>query len=1512
MKNKKAPQYILTLLIIGLIFIFSVGLSIWIITDTIKVKPNENDQTNQIIIEYLDGQEGTYNGNILLPSNTTLGLDINSERLTYSYKKENSDGTYPIDFTEVDLENKLGPIDAGNYKIKVSFVNYDNPENPIEQELDFVIKPKNINSAIAVFNNNAENKFYLNQTYEEFIKDLQVSIVLVENAQPTPLTINVDFTVTTPDLSEINLNASTTIVGKGNYNGQLTLLYSVNKMQLFVTLSKEHPSYNAQTGIYEFEYSKTGINFDEILIIKNSKEEDVIPTAITYSHKGLADQGDYTNIGFPTGVAPYWLKIVVSATNYDDVMIDSIQVKINPISISSAVVNLANTTLTYNGSAQIIAVESVVFDGDTLVEGEDYEAPIYSNNVDAGTNKAVVMIKGKGMYGDSVKAYFTINKATPTLTPPTYTNDAYIEGEQPLVLKEGYATFNGNNNLSGTIASNIASQTFTVGTSSTNNIVVTYTFVPNDKNANGTSNYNQATATKTLIMYGVAYNSISKKYYGTIEAGIENADSTNNQVWVVPGIKATTGFYPTIKKDVSIKNSTTFGLAYMFTADGTITPYETYNYPSEAYKDPSADANPSQAMIAENITLTVSSGGTLTIGAFIRDTGTVNKQSVLMNNGSIIVDNGGTVYSYGFTKGTGIVELKSGGTIYDVLKIYDFAGGRYAPGMYFKEYRLGQEITQERLNNILPFQSYSMHNISCELKIHTGSTFYTRADLNISQTIYVQNVVLFGSGGLFELSATSGFSENYVKRTVENTVETTDFNSVWESSNQSIYQREVYEFHTTVKDNPIQMHIAMEVVISVDLDFKTDKYTAMPIGLMDITIKNGHTLTIRSNSWKFLPGSKLTIEENAKLLTESGVNVIFYEDYYDNFTVIDANGNPSSPASFSYYSNHTLLYDSSTKKVKSDYVTKFYVDGTFESSGNIGGTIGATKDTGRVVLSSGSATLRRLRSIKYLGTSEVGAAAISWSNFGGKVYDDVRATKMYLYNGSTINSYSDGVAQGEYKAITDGDGKSGWYATEISIYYDLNGGTGTPPSTLGPITSENGYLVQSNDVLKLAPIPTRNGYVYGDENSEFYWALDPEGTKPIIPGETRLYASTVFYAIWIPDVYEIDYVNVYYGSNSTDSILDENPNQSSYTILDFVSFKTPTKYDSNGDEMVPGGFFTDISCSDEFKIENMSNEYGDKTIYIYWYPADSTTIIINYVLAVDEKVQLFDTLLTPVSEKAVIIDEDIKWTPKDLAVFINEDESKDGYFTQWYFDPIYSDPYEKVYAEVMKNVVTENNQMILTLYSKILPKLELEIANDGVNYEGQDKYYIPGQEFDLPACPQLADGTPKPGYKFVGWSATGCAISENKVTVSDGATSLKLTAIYKKIVKITITMTAYGEDSYLISTTKKYYTAKISAISGYFGADIDDFYNVGQTANTIPSDLVSVSQGVIDIYVTEGSQFKVTVDAIRPLHTSRKIGSPNSKSGLTVVEGSTSGKSPFTITVGLTDGKVSWTGQHNY
>ena len=84
MKNRKRLPFILFISIITFIFTISIGFSIWLITDRITIKPSLD--VENVIIKYFDNDEATYDGNILLPSSTELGLDVNSDELTYYYK----------------------------------------------------------------------------------------------------------------------------------------------------------------------------------------------------------------------------------------------------------------------------------------------------------------------------------------------------------------------------------------------------------------------------------------------------------------------------------------------------------------------------------------------------------------------------------------------------------------------------------------------------------------------------------------------------------------------------------------------------------------------------------------------------------------------------------------------------------------------------------------------------------------------------------------------------------------------------------------------------------------------------------------------------------------------------------------------------------------------------------------------------------------------------------------------------------------------------------------------------------------------------------------------------------------------------------------------------------------------------------------------------------------------------------------------------------------------------------
>ena len=1055
MKNRKKPQYILTLLIFSLTFLFSIGLAIWIITDTIIVKPSETDQTNQIIIEYLDKQDGTYNGNILLPSNTAFGLDINSERLTYSYKKENSDGTYPAEFTEVDLENKSGPIDAGNYKIKVSFVNYDNPETPIEQELDFVVIPRSIEDAEVVFDREDGNVFYVGHTYDDFVENMKVSIVLVENAQATPLLIDKDFTLNAPELTIINNSKSTKIVGINNFEGELTIIYDVKPPEL-VAIVATNENFVLQGSSYLTIF--TGKEIPLSVTVEDSLGTEIAGASVSYSYT-IRGKNEYLS-GLPIDYQYYTIQIAMSAPDYEN-KTTSIDVFVNSASLENVEISVSGNYVYNAGEIKpgSSALSATFGDYGTLEYGTDYIINGYSNNIDAGT--AIIKItygSGKNFSG-STTCEFTINKATPVITLPSYkyvkqyngnNRGWYIEGMTPILSVNGNAKFeNYENNMvlvEGTLASNASTRTFTEGDNAINEVAIQYTFVPSD-----VKNFNQATADDYLVMLATGYSTTTSKYYGTVEKAIA---VTTGKTYVLSQIYELTGFYPTItnKNDlnpdddfdpniINVANGASlilpYGISLTETTDSEgklkIT-YENFvdsfiTGDQKSYDTSSkVTTKPSFLIIEDDITMNFNGTSQLIVGSFIQASGlsAFANSSMILNEGTINMNGTSKVTAHGFIKGKGEFKLNSGTKCYDLLTMYDFPGARYAAGMYY-EYYHGRSSSKMKYNNIMPFQTYSFHNISCQLYLYYGAEYYATTQINVSNTIYSRDVLMFGnssSSALFKMQGSGG----HIYRTVENYDGSDSLNTSFLESNQLASQKEVYKFNSNIIDGSITVSMT---IVAVDITITSSTSLAMPIGMMDITICNGYTLTINQNSYKFFPGSKVTIEEGGTLnIANSSANVIFYSDYIDDYTK-----NGSKPSPEAYQVKHSFLYNSDKTAVIPEYASKLIVNGTLTATGKVGGVILTTGTTGKITLSSNSASLNKLTSISELSNSQATSAAATlvdffgWGSavhFNGTVKTDTQSPKLYLQNGTAISTTLSNASTGTYVAVTDGAGNYGW------------------------------------------------------------------------------------------------------------------------------------------------------------------------------------------------------------------------------------------------------------------------------------------------------------------------------------------------------------------------------------------------------------------------------------------------------------------------------------------------------
>lgn len=1443
---KKIKVFLIMVLTIPILVL--IGFSTWIITNKLIIKPDI--EINKVLTEYLNSQKGTYNGNVLLPNSNVIGVvsDGRNTELTYYYKEKNSSNEY---IECVDSNTSIGPINAGEYLIQVKYaVNdtiytidniafkinkaiYDmsnitfnntskvyNRENQIiecngtlpkgvtvtytgfgknvgeypitasfsgdtrnyeaipDKTATLTITPKDISECRIYFSNvdiTTENNGFIFLS-ERTLSYIQSGLTIKDNEDI--LNESSEYTIDWNNCGVLPGSTNTAnISGTGNYTGTSTITYKIEQPELIVVASLE--------GQIDSATYDGNIHYPSVKVITKYSSTPLTDYTLSYDME-------------PINAGQYNVKVTASKSGYLDGS-SSVSIVIYPASIKDAVVNVSSHSdnpnfFVYNNGNEIRpSVESVVLNGKTLTVNTEYNVSSYSSNRNACTNAAIVTVKGTGNYTGEASGSFSILKATPIVTLPTFIKNTIIEGEKPTIKSQGVAKHN-NVNVSGTFtSSNINNITFTVGTNPTSEFGINYSFIPSD-----TNNFNSISdaGSVTIIVYGVGYNSSNKNYYGTIEKGL-SAASSGQTLWVVTKIYENTGFYPTIKSNCAVGSGITLALTMK---DGDYsTGYKIYNDGESAANFDTSDTIGSCLAISSTITLTIN--GTLLVGGFLNSNSQIGPRGVLMNNGTISFENGSIVNAYGYIKGNGIIYAKNGSTIHDAFRIYDFPGARYAAGMYYNTYKLSSQT----YNNILPFQSYSFHNISCPINIYYGSKYYARYQLNVSETIYGQDLLMFGSGGLFSINTDGGsdLSKGYIKRTIENTVQSTNINDDYKSINQSPYQRAVYEIFTDISDNQIEVKMSLKGII--DINIKTSTDLAMPVGMMRFIIKNSYHLNLSKNSYKFLPGSEILIEEGANMTLAAGTNIIFYNEYYDNFKAFDVNKKEINPVTFSYHYNHKLIYDSDYS-VKEQYISKIIVNGTLNAIGNFGGIIETTSQNGKLILNSNNASLNRLASITYwnVSASDIASALTIPISCGGRVYKDTQYSKLKMYNGNGVNIDYSTIAAGTYYSIKDSNGNYGWRTDKLNISYDLNGGSGiTPDPILNIPVSTGGYTIQSTDIP--SDVFTREYYEF------IGWALDGHGNSMIIPNETIIYASSVFYAIWNPIPYSITYHNVYYNNCGSGDNLDTNPNPSELTIESAFNLGNPT----NGNYLFDG-WYTDPSCNSEYRITSIQNIHNDLILYAHWFPEGTKTITIKYNINVHSDVT--DLIPDMPDETIPLVNNQTAWHPMDLKAIANNNNTIQYYFEGWYFE----DGTDYSPEELSSRIQEDNTITTVTLKIYVKAKLKVKYVDvEGFDYinKPDDYYIIPGSTITLAngSAKTITDDAKgeKKIYTFSTYSITGMTGQ------FDLGSSVQINSATDNIVTIKPIMVVKKQYKIILSDTN-YYSAKINSTNIVSGNYYDE------------------------------------------------------------------------------------------
>ena len=527
--------------------------------------------------------------------------------------------------------------------------------------------------------------------------------------------------------------------------------------------------------------------------------------------------------------------------------------------------------------------------------------------------------------------------------------------------------------------------------------------------------------------------------------------------------------------DVVLHNS------YTISSGSIILPYSETCTDTTGYKVKNTAASSaakvnSLMIIDEGVTLTIST--TLTVGADIYSGSSIAGKGVLVNNGTIILQSSGTINSYGFLKGTGNVEIKSGATLVDYFAIYDWPGGQNGYGLYKKK--------------VFSFQVYSFHNVSCKTRIYSGATYKAWYQLYMASTFVADNITLVGSGGLFQLS------NGYIDKSVEDTTTTTNVNTNYTSSNVDRTIRDILDIHGDFSDNSISITIKVSLVSQT---ISTSTILALPIGFMKIKVSEG-TGTLAKNSYKFLPGAGLYIGEKGKITINSGVNIIFYDEYPDDYTYKDESSNTHSGLTntYSYQTKHSAIY--SNGSVIDGYHPILMVDGTLDVKGNLGGNIYTSGTTGTIMFSNTSASLSKVLTLTYKSSIlNPGSDCTTTS-------ETVNA-RIYLYNSGSFAWTN--ATNTTYNSV-ESNGEFGWVKNTNTSSYTITYYVSSDSQTTSTVhTFESSYTITEYDL----PVVEKEGYTFDT------WYIDNSFNTQAL-GQS-ISSNTTLYAKFNPITYSINY-----------------------------------------------------------------------------------------------------------------------------------------------------------------------------------------------------------------------------------------------------------------------------------------------------------------------------------------------------------------------------------------------------
>lgn len=770
----------------------------------------------------------------------------------------------------------------------------------------------------------------------------------------------------------------------------------------------------------------------------------------------------------------------------------------------------------------------------------------------------------------------------------------------------------------------------------------------------------------------------------------------------------------------------------------------------------------SSLYIPDNITLNFSSANLIAAanighgGARQLATASCNR-GVIVNNGEINIDGSSKVTSYGYIKGNGIINLASGSIATDCMAIYDWPGGSAAA---FVTGSLGNNFSRY----CVPMNQWSVHNISCDLKINSGAQLLAFVYLILNDAVQKSEVPIVASNSsstncLFKPTSSTG----YVLKKAANRTGSTALSTI-SGSNQVYGQRDIVEIHGNYEDATFTINAKISVsVISINASFKNDTSKSLPISYMDITIKPGASLTFTASDYMFLPSSSMTIDKGATLTISNGVDIAIMK--LDQFTGHDFQ--PVDKQDARFILNGTLIVNSGAK---------------------IGGTIQSTEEGAVLNVSNGSLI------------SDFGAFCQCSTCAKDCSFTIIKShTGVYIgsctANGNISNSAAN-FANNVYISASQ-NGEITWIVAANVTTFTLEFYDSDKTTKLETI---NVYVVNGNTYTI-----TGNEYIPSKMHYNFIEWKYFNGTTISNSGDVTSEPTTKLYANWEEYVYQVSYMfqkvenDITNPENwapiaETDSKLSISNKLTSFTISSLgssgLTINTIASYSSgyqfNGWYLGTDTSQDQISSISKDALEAYIAEYGNEEIILYAYFSNIIIYTVNYNIINN------DNVTKPAQDKINFGGE------IELPTFNDNDSdtSISQYFIGWFTNSNATGDAKRTLSYVECADLADSNNVI-QLYTgwnnKYVVTMQYDFAY--VNQPTTCKrsyYYSPGQTCksnelknkivnDIPTGFALRDSTI---YKDSGFS----------VSFSDTTINASATYYAKLNLNVTLSYTTKGDN----------------------------------------------------------------------------------------------------------------------